>query len=221
MATLLEVILPVFLVIGIGYVAVWKGLFSESGVDGLMVFTQQFAIPCLLFRAMSTLDLGANFSLKLMLVYYVPALSVFALGIVGARILFNRPWTDSVAIGFCCLFANMALLGLPISEKAFGPDSLSTNYALLSIHTPICYGLGITLMEIVRAESGSAVAVAGSVLKAMFRNALILGIAAGMAVNLSGVALPTFFIDGVDLMVSAALPAALFGLYWYKTPPKP
>ena len=53
MAALIDVILPVFLVIGFGYVAVWKGYFSDSGVDGLMKFTQGFAIPCLLFRAIS------------------------------------------------------------------------------------------------------------------------------------------------------------------------
>lgn len=45
MQTLLDVILPVFLVIGFGYVAVWKGYFSFSGVDGLMKFTQGFAFP--------------------------------------------------------------------------------------------------------------------------------------------------------------------------------
>ncbi len=66
MSALLDVILPVFLVIGFGYVAVWKGYFSDSGVDGLMKFTQGFAIPCLLFRAISTLDLGQNFDLTLL-----------------------------------------------------------------------------------------------------------------------------------------------------------
>ncbi|MDB4112329.1 AEC family transporter, partial [Yoonia sp.] len=50
MAALIDVILPVFLVIGFGYLAVWKGYFSDAGVDGLMKFTQNFAIPCLLFR---------------------------------------------------------------------------------------------------------------------------------------------------------------------------
>ena len=42
MAALLDVILPVFLVIGFGYLAVWKGYFSDAGVDGLMKFTQKF-----------------------------------------------------------------------------------------------------------------------------------------------------------------------------------
>ena len=38
MQTLLDVILPVFLVIGFGYVAVWKFAFPIAGIDGLMKF---------------------------------------------------------------------------------------------------------------------------------------------------------------------------------------
>jgi len=47
-SALLEIILPVFLVIGAGYLAVKFKLFPETGVDGLMKFTQQFArsAPC-------------------------------------------------------------------------------------------------------------------------------------------------------------------------------
>ena len=49
MQALLDVILPVFIVIGFGYVAVWKEFFSAAAVDALMKFSQNFAIPCLLF----------------------------------------------------------------------------------------------------------------------------------------------------------------------------
>ena len=52
MAPLEAVLVPIFFVlIGAGYVAVWRGLFKDSAVDGLMVFTQNFAIRALLFRA--------------------------------------------------------------------------------------------------------------------------------------------------------------------------
>ena len=44
----IDVVIPVFLVVGFGYVAVWQGLFAQSGIDGLMSFAQNFGIPCLL-----------------------------------------------------------------------------------------------------------------------------------------------------------------------------
>lgn len=212
MQALLEVILPVFLVIAFGYAAVWRGFFSDAGVDGLMKFTQSFAIPCLLFRAISTLDLSAGFSLGLLVSFYIGATSCFALGIFGARVLFKRDWPDAVAIGFCCLFSNSVLLGLPITERAYGPEALAGNYAIIALHAPFCYLLGVTAMEIARGTGRGPVSTALGVLKSMFSNGLVIGISLGLIVNLTGTPMPGILTDAIDLMVRAALPAALFGL---------
>lgn len=212
MQALLDVILPVFVVIGFGYLAVWRGWFSDAGVDGLMKFTQNFAIPCLLFTAIARLDLGQHFDWRLLTSFYAGALAGFLLGLFGARLIFGREWEESVAIGFCCLFSNSVLLGLPITERAYGVDALQANYAIIAVHSPICYGVGISVMEIVRARGHTGPALVSKVLRAMFSNALILGIAAGFVVNLTGLPLPGPLNDGLDLMVRAALPAALFGL---------
>ena len=67
-------------------------------------------------------------------------------------------------------------------------------------------------MEIVRARGRAGRGLVATVLRAMLSNALILGIAAGFAVNLGGIPVPGPLRDGLDLMVRAALPAALFGL---------
>lgn len=212
MQTLLEVVIPVFLVIGFGYVAVWRGLFSTSGVDGLLKFTQSFAIPCLLFQAIAKIDIATSFSPSLLLSFYLGAIACFALGIFGARVIFKRDWEDCVAIGFCCLFSNSVLLGLPISERAYGPDALTGNYAIIAFHSPICYGLGITVMEVVRNRGQSALTLVRSVTSSVFRNALVIGIMAGFFVNLTGLAVPQMVDDALSLVVRAALPAALFAL---------
>lgn len=212
MEALIEVILPVFLVLGFGYLAVWRGLFSDAGVDGLMVFTQKFAIPVLLFRAISTLDLGQNFDWRLLISFYTGASIGFFAGLLGARLIFDRSWEDSVAIGFVGLFSNSLLLGLPITERAYGPGALAPNYAIISVHSPFCYGVGITAMEIVRNRGGGVWRTSKSILRAMFSNALVIGITLGFVVNLSGLTPPVPFRDAVDLISRAALPAALFGL---------
>lgn len=220
MQALLDVILPVFLVIGFGYFAVWRGWFPDTGVDGLMKFTQNYAIPCLLFRAISTLDLSAQFDPELLISFYAGATVGFTAGTLGARYIFRRNWSDSVAIGFVCLFSNAVLLGLPITERAYGTDALSANYAIVAVHAPFCYMLGVAAMEIARADNRNPAILLGKILRSMFRNALVIGIALGLAVNLSGLPLPGVLVDAVDLMVVAALPAALFGLggvlYRYK-----
>lgn len=212
MLDILTVILPVFLVVGAGFVAVWRGLFSAEAVDGLNIFTQKFAIPCLLFSAVATLDLQAEFDWRLMLSFYSGSLTGFLVGLFGARFVFGRPWPDAVAIGFACMFANSVLLGLQISERAYGLEAMAPNFAIVSVHAAFAYTIGIIAMEIARASGAGARALAGNVARAIFANALMIGIGLGFAVNFSGLPLPGIVEDALDLMIRAALPAALFGL---------
>lgn len=209
---ILHVVLPVFLVMGAGYAATRTGLFSSSAVDGLMVFTQSFAIPCLLFRALIELDLGSVFDPRLLFSFYAGAILSFVLGILGARKIFGRRPGEAVAIGFGALFSNSVLLGLPIMERAYGPASLAPNFAIISIHAPLCYFIGITTMELVRADGRSFLGTAQAVGRAMFRNALMIGLMLGFVVNLGHIPLPASVHAGLDMMAASALPAALFGL---------
>ncbi|MCF6317606.1 MAG: AEC family transporter, partial [Marinosulfonomonas sp.] len=168
MQALLDVIAPVFLVIGLGYLAVWQGWINDAGIDGLMKFAQNFAIPLLLFHAISTLDLGQNFDVAMLFSFYLGASAGFVAGLLGARFIFKRPWEDSVAIGFIGLFSNSLLLGLAITERAYGADALAANYMIIALHAPFCYGLGITVMEVVRSHGHGPVKTAQAVLRAVF-----------------------------------------------------
>ena len=212
MQALIDVILPVFLVIGFGYAAVWRGWMQDGAIDGVMKFAQNFAIPVLLFSAISTLDLGQEFDASLLFSFYLGSVSGFVIGTFGARFIFGRAWEDSIVIGFIALFTNALLLGLPITERAYGADALASNYAIIAMHAPFCYGLGITVMEIVKNRGGGVVKTANAVLRTMFKNALVIGILLGVVVNLSGLTLPGFLTDGLNLIARAALPAALFGM---------
>ena len=214
MSALLDVILPVFLLIGFGYAAAYAKLFDDGAVDGVMRFAQNFAAPCLLFKSVAGLDLADAYHPALFLSFYAGAFAGFGLGFLGARKVFHRTAAESVAIGFACMFSNSLLLGIPITERAYGADALTGNFAIISIHAPLLYGFGITVMEMVRSRGQglSVPGLAAQVLRAIFSQPLVIGIVAGFAVNLSGLALPQFVGSAVNLMASTAIPAALFGL---------
>ena len=212
MSALLDVIIPVFLIIGCGYCTVWTKLFSLDTIDGLMRFTQNFAIPVLLFDAIAKVDLVTVFDLNLFFSFYLGATIGFLLGFFGSYYLFSRPLEDSVVIGFCCLFSNTVMLGLPITERAYGEDALRHNFAIVSIHAPFCYFLGITVMELVRSSEKNLKRNSIVILKAMFSNALVVGIMLGFLVNISEIQLANSIQSSIDMITAVALPAALFGM---------
>lgn len=215
MTALFDVILPVFLLIGFGWLARLRGWIDDGAVDGVMRFAQSFALPVLLFRNVAVLDLAAAFQPGLMLSFYIGAFTGFAFGFAGARFVFGRPLTDSVAIAFACTFSNSLLLGVPITERAYGAEALAGNFAIISIHAPLIYSAGIIAMEWARSREAGGVApglVARQILRAVTRQPLVIGIALGFAVNLSGVPQPGAFAAAVEMVSRAGLPAALFGL---------
>lgn len=214
MGALFTVILPVFLLIGAGYAATRFARFPESAVDGLMRFTQTYAFPCLLFRAVSTFDIGEQFHAPLLLSYYSAATICFVLGFAAAILIFKREVEDAVVIGFCCLFSNTLMLGIPITERAFGSDALEPNFAIIAIHAPYCYTLGIAIMESVRARGSglNPLGVAAQIGRQMIRNPLVIALMLGFVVNLGGITIPVPVTDAVDMMVAAAVPAALFAV---------
>lgn len=209
---LLDVVIPVFLVITAGYAAARSGFFKTEYVDGLMVFTQGIAIPVLLGRALYNLDLAQAFEPRLLLAFYAGSIASFAFGILGARYVFHRRPGEAVAIGFAALFSNSVLLGLPIMQRAYGEAALAPNFVIIALHAPVNYLLGITAMELSRADGRSLMATAGIVARSMFRNSLMIGILIGAGLNLAGITLPVPVLDAVDMVADAALPAAIFGL---------
>ena len=212
MQIILEVTVPVFLIIGLGYAVVWRKLLSAEQTDGLMSFAQGIAIPCLLFRAVSQMDLGSGFNILMLVSFYGSCLVVFFVGILGARFLFGRPWEDSVVIGFACLFSNSVLLGLAIIGRAFDDAALESCVVIVAFHAPFCYLLGISTMEIVRSRSANLLRTSRTTATTIFKNPIMLGIFLGMAFNLLDIALPSLVADALDMLARSALPAALFAL---------
>ena len=43
------------------------------------------------------------------------------------------------------------MLGLPVTERAYGASALEGNYSIIAFNAATCYFVGITAMEIVRA----------------------------------------------------------------------
>ena len=212
MQVLFEVTVPVFALIGLGYISVRRGLFSDSHIAGLMRFAQYVAIPCLLFRAISQIDFRANFDSLLMVSFYAGSLCTFLLGVLGARHACSRSWEDSIAIGFAAMFSNTVLIGLAIVGRAYGDDTLASTFLIVSIHAPFCYLIGIAVMETAKSADLDMLRTLRAVANGMFRNSIMLGIGAGFLFNILEIPVPILIGDTLDMIRLTALPAALFGL---------
>ncbi|MBY6092390.1 AEC family transporter [Pseudooceanicola sp. 502str34] len=214
METLFYVVLPVFLVIGAGYAATRSGGISAIAIDGLMTFAQKYALPCVLFTGVAQLDLAQAMHPALLASFYTGAIAAFVVGFLVAHFVFGRSWQDSVVIGFIAEFSNTMMLGLPVVERAYGQDELNAAYAVISIHAPVGYTLGTTVMEVVRArETGLSIArLPLQILRQLSKNMLVVALLLGFIVNVINLPLPQPIWDAIALMNRAGLPVALFAV---------
>lgn len=212
MTEILLIVLPVFVIVGLGYTASLLKLLSDGDLDSILRFCTQLGVPCLLFSGVVTLDIGRHFDWRLLFSFYAGAVAAFALGYVGARVIFKRRPGEAVAVAFCALFSNSLLLGLPVTERAYGVEALGPNYVILAVHAPFCYLVGIVAMELARADGRPPLDTARAATRAMFRNALTIGIALGLAINLSGLPLPAWAAEGISTLGRGSIPVALFAL---------
>ena len=218
--TVLEIVAPVFLVIVIGYVSVYLNVIDGTIGKGITKFAQQIALPCLLFINISEIELSEESPTGMLLSFYIGATVCMFLGTSAAYFIFKLSAEDSVVLGFCALFSNALLLGLPITSRAFGENNLFGNYSIIAIHAPFCYLLGITMMELAAVEKNSSYEITRKILKNIISNALFIGISVGLLFNFTDLQLPIYLEEPVKVLSSAAIPTALFGLgvvlYQYK-----
>jgi malonate transporter len=212
MIALIQVIAPVFLLIGAGYAAARARLLGPEAIDALLRFAQLIAIPALLFRAMSTLDLAQSFDVAMLAAFFGGAALSFAICLAGARRIFGRPIEESVAIGFCGMFSNTVMLGLAVGERAYGAAALPTIFAIIALHAPVGYLIGISAMEAVRSRGMGPMLALGRVVRGMFGNVFVLALVSGLLLNLGGIVLPEVLTGTLDMIGRAALPVAIFAL---------
>jgi len=210
--SVLITILPVFIIMGMGWLAVKSGYLNETLADHLNFFTVKLAVPILLFRAMINLDFSQAYNLPTLTGFYVGAFIAFGLGIILARTIWNRRPGEAVAVGFCALFSNTVLLGIPIMQRAYGPEAMAPVFGIISLHAGTMYALGMISMELARADGRPLMETLKTATKSILSNSLMIGVITGLLFNLSGLALPEIISAPVDMMASAAIPVALIGL---------
>lgn len=212
MLDIIFVILPIFALMGLGYVAVLKRLFPAEGVRSLIAFVNNFATPCLLYHSISTSDFRSAFNLSIIGPFYLGAFICFAVGIVIARRAFGNSPGESVAAGFSGTFTNTVLVGLPILTRAYGDGALPVTLSIIGLHGAILLTAGMVTMELVKRDGqplGKTLLVA---VRRVVSNPLIWGIAAGIIGSVLEIKLiepaEAFFV----MMGQAVVPAALFGI---------
>lgn len=212
MLEILLIIAPVFIIIFTGYLASISSYIKPETSDLINSLSIKFTLPLLLFRAMYTLDFSKALHLPMIAGFFTSAICSFILCVFFARKIWKRRPGESVAVGFCAFFTNAVLLGLPITERAFGAEALTLVYGIIAFHTPIVYSIGMISMEVARRDGASFQVTLKKTLISIFSNPLMIGLLLGIFCNQIGLHIPQPLMISINMVADGALPIAIFGI---------
>lgn len=213
MSAVLTVVIPVFGVLLIGYLAARFKLFDEQAIRGLSLFVFNFAIPALLFRSLATAELPAQLPWDFLLSYYLGAFAVLGLGMLSARWLFGRTRLDEQGIlGFTPAFSNTLLLGVPLILTALGETASLPLFIIIAVHSPLLMPTITVILEIGRGSGASLRQIPLNTLKGLAQNPIILGLTVGLLVNFLDIPVPATVDSVAQLLSTAVTPCALFAM---------
>lgn len=207
--TVVAIVLPVFGLVGIGFVLGQIGFFPEGTGRGLENYLHRFALPLLIFNAIAKADLPEKPNWELWIVYFVAMYSVWALAQLALRGMgHERP--VAVIGGFTAAFSNMMLIGIPLIDSAYGEEGLIPLFLLVSVHLPFAALLATVMIEGQGAGGKGAAMI--KTLAGLLRHPILLGIGLGLAVNLTGWQLPAVPDRMVSWIAESAVPCALVAM---------
>jgi predicted permease len=203
-------LLPVVLLIGIGWFAGRRGWIGQGSVKDLSNLVFLLLTPALLFRTMSTVHLE-QLDFRPVAVYFVSAWLLFA-GTLALQGLNRR----AAVLALAGTFSNTTMIGIPLVGLAFGPQGLVTLFALISLHALIMLTVATVVLEFAvgreQAVPGDLHHLALTVGLAV-RSAVIhpvpLPIIAGLLFAQTGLVIPTVLDRPLELLGNAFGPLAL------------
>ncbi|NYI04749.1 AEC family transporter [Allostreptomyces psammosilenae] len=194
-------------VIGCGYLLGRYRLLGDGGREVLTKLAFHVASPALLFETLARSDLSVLVSPALL----ITALSSVAVAGVFVAVSALRRWPVGYSTlgALCAGYVNAGNLGIPIAAYVLGDASLVAPVLLfqLLVMAPIA----LTVLDLSTSATGTTLA---QRLLTPFRNPVVAGSLAGVAVAAAGWTVPQPIMEPFELVGAMSVPAVLlaFGI---------
>lgn len=202
-------VLPVFGLVGCGYLAGRLGLVTQASSVALNQFVYAFALPAMLFVAVYRGSLDEILSGSFLAVVILATLATAFAGFALSHFVSGAPPAESTLRGLNASFANTGYLGIPLVTVAYG-ERAALPAALATVATNIVsFALAIVCLELFVDPRRGGVRRA---LSGVARSPLIWPIALAILLVALQVKVPLPVERFATLLAAAAGPCALFAI---------
>ncbi|MFO7608769.1 MAG: AEC family transporter [Candidatus Krumholzibacteriia bacterium] len=208
--TILNIVLPVFLVIGLGW-GLRRGGFLPAADNAVLTrLVYWVAAPALLLRSAAVTPLRESVNAWGLAV--MGAVTVVMAIVVYLAAFRARPSRRGV-IAQGAVRSNQVFLGLPLVYNAWGEEAVGLVAVMVGLMVIVYNVMSVPLLTLPHRQRGShPFAGAWDGTRRVLTNPLAMGSLAGIAVSAAGLALPRALDVSLDLVGRTALPLALISV---------
>ncbi len=201
-------LLPVFIVILVGFALKRTGVIGEPQWHGLDQICYYVLFPCIIFKEIAAADFTAVPVLQMAL-----AMAIAVSVMIGFLVLFHRPLMRLLGIDgpqFTSVVQGAArwhtFIAFAIIPLQFGPAALSLGAVSAAVMTPL---LNILCVIIMAQFAHEATIEPKRLLLAIIKNPFVFSSLGGVAWQLTGLELPSMALQVLDMIGRGALGLAL------------
>jgi predicted permease len=209
MLDLISLILPIVILIAVGFAAIHAKVVSPQLVQALGVFVLNFALPALILNALLQQDLRQTLNWNYILVYGAGSLLSFGIVFVAARHVLRRPLPAAAMSALGGSASNSGFVGFPVASLAIGAPALTALPLSMLVENILIIPLALAIAESTGHRGKSVSTVIGQTAWRLARTPLILAIVIGAVLSAAGVRPPMPLATTLSMMADAAVPCAL------------
>ncbi len=214
MPFILSIVVPIFILIALGYGAVKWQLITAQAVQGLGQFVLYFAMPALLFQSLSQMAFEQVLDPLYLMAYAGGSLLTLVVALVLLRYFRHQDGSLAAIQTMGMTAPNSAFFGYPILLQVLESSAAKAFAMAVMVENLIIIPLGLLLLEYSAPKDGRHHA--GSLwwllLRRLLRNPLLLAIMAGLCVSLLDIRLPETLTTPLRLLGQASVAVALFAI---------
>ncbi|SDK11427.1 AEC family transporter [Billgrantia gudaonensis] len=210
MLEILAITAPIFLLIGVGYLAIAGRIISREQVRGVGTFVMYCALPALVIRALTQNPLEEVFDTQYLLAYGLGSLAIFVLGLAVTLVWQRLPLSNGAIQALGMAASNSGFIGYPVAAMVLGSPAAVFLALNMVIENLLIIPLALILAEMGHQRGASLTATLRQTARRLGRNPVLIGLLFGVLVAVSGISLPGPLARTIDMLADAAGPASLF-----------
>ena len=212
MLAVVELVLPLFGLIFLGYLSGRLARIPAEGLAWMNFFVIYIALPALFFQLLSKTPVEQFTQIGFISVAVLATFLIFCLGLGIALWRQSTSLPEATIQGLAAAYGNIGYLGPPLALAAFGPAAGVPVALIFCFENAMHFTLAPLLMAFDEKGESNKAALFAQIFKKIFTHPFILATIAGVMASILAFEPPVVIDEFLNLLARTAAPCALFAM---------